>query len=107
MYYSENLRNKALTNHILPDKISKTYSKKKNIFLHLMKIVIDCSLLYYLFLCFCARNFFHIVEKSPRREKCMSCNKFRIPTSRCVWTHILIVPCVVSCIPYALGQSVV
>ena len=57
MYYLTNLKIKVPINQILSVAIFKP--KHKN-FLH--KIVIHSNLLYYLFICLCARTFFHGME---------------------------------------------
>ena len=72
--------------------------------LHSIKIIIWSSLLYYLFLCLCARNFSHFMEK-PWCGKFMCYGLFRLSACHRVWTHVLIVPCVVSHKSYPLDCS--
>ena len=81
MYYKVNLKNKILINQTLFDTLFKHKCKNKKKFLHLAKIMIRSSLLYYLFSCLYARNFF-IVENSLQRENCKCYGLLRISASR-------------------------
>ena len=97
-----NLKNKLFINEILLETFFKRKCKRKN-FLHIIKIIIRSSLLYYLFLCLRARNFLFFVEKPSRRGNFMSHGLLRISASHLIETHILIV--VVGRMFYLLDHS--
>ena len=97
-----NLKNKLFINQILLETLFKRKCKRKN-FLHIIKIIIRSSLLYYLFLCLCARNFLFFAEKPSCRGNFMSYGLLRISASHLIGTHILIV--VVGRMFYLLDHS--
>ena len=65
MYYSANLRNQVVTNHIVLNTLFKLKPKNKKIS-YTNQVVIHSSLLSYLFLCLCATTSLRFVEKVPR-----------------------------------------
>ena len=54
---------------------------------------------------FACKNFFSFVENSLWHGTFMCYRLLRISASHQVWTHIVIVPCVVSCMFYPLSHS--